>query len=331
LADRLRSLRNTPERQVAFLASDISTPSRAALASLPSAQAVAQSGNAVEDTGFAKAASRSDVTPGIQGISGETTDIDSHLQIDDQVLAELLEDIGPEDETEWTFDAASESNQVERLLQELSRPPVTQSAEKKGDENAKLSDESDSEEMTRQVENILSQALDEAKLNPETLQVEPQGASDDLHHATAKTKARGDSSGDALPEFSLPSVPSNLGGAKEERREQMPVDFEKDMAQDPDEGGLFLPSVPTSVPAARRNAKKSASRTGFTDKDMETWCVACLEDGTLVCPGCDDDVFCSRCWHDMHLGPSAGYGERFHKPKHFRGDDSNKRIAVGAS
>ncbi|KAJ2992984.1 hypothetical protein NUW58_g1984 [Xylaria curta] len=51
-----------------------------------------------------------------------------------------------------------------------------------------------------------------------------------------------------------------------------------------------------------------------SDEDQRTWCVVCLEDGTVHCLGCDagDDVYCARCWKEMHVGPRAGYDERGH-------------------
>lgn len=82
---------------------------------------------------------------------------------------------------------------------------------------------------------------------------------------------------------------------------------------------LGLPSAPTFRPEDNTPAppKRLVARPGYTDADQKTWCIVCLEDGTIRCLGCDDDggggdVYCARCWKEMHVGPSAGYDERGH-------------------
>jgi hypothetical protein len=88
------------------------------------------------------------------------------------------------------------------------------------------------------------------------------------------------------------------------------------VVRDPESG---FPSAPTFSPEDRRpeagGKKKGAKGAGYTDDDMKTWCVVCLEDATVRCTNCDDgdDVYCHRCWQEMHVGPSAGYDERGHK------------------
>lgn len=86
---------------------------------------------------------------------------------------------------------------------------------------------------------------------------------------------------------------------------------------------LGLPSAPTFRPEDNRPAPRlgrgpAPRGGGYTDADQKTWCIVCLEDGTIRCLGCDDDgggggdVYCARCWKEMHVGPSAGYDERGH-------------------
>lgn len=83
---------------------------------------------------------------------------------------------------------------------------------------------------------------------------------------------------------------------------------------------LGLPSAPTFQPEDNQPAPKTKARrggdgrVGYTDADQKTWCIVCLEDGTIRCRGCDDEdnVYCARCWKEMHVGPSAGYDERGH-------------------
>ena len=133
--------------------------------------------------------------------------------------------------------------------------------------------------------------------------------------------------------FALPTVPTQLvdspvphGGEEKEEED----DFEKDISarlaslrglgpgssssNADDEGPLGLPSAPTFRPQDRRPSGKGGFRSSrFTDEDQKTWCVVCLEDATIRCVGCDHDVYCARCWREMHVGPAAGYDERGHK------------------
>ncbi|KAM7224394.1 hypothetical protein V8F06_000175 [Rhypophila decipiens] len=80
-----------------------------------------------------------------------------------------------------------------------------------------------------------------------------------------------------------------------------------------------LPVAPTFSPQDHHQTKKVTTpkgvggRVGYTDQDQKTWCIVCLDDATIKCIGCDSDVYCARCWRDMHVGPRAGYDERGHQ------------------
>lgn len=131
----------------------------------------------------------------------------------------------------------------------------------------------------------------------------------------------------ASSEFTLPTVPSIL---------QDPVPPSK--AGDPFESSIAarlaalkgpghkpistddfgLPAAPTFQPEDRP-VPGVAKKLGYTDSDMKTWCIVCLEDATVRCLGCEGDVYCARCWRDMHVGPSAGYDERGHQWEKFDG------------
>ncbi|KAJ2891707.1 hypothetical protein MKZ38_000057 [Zalerion maritima] len=91
-------------------------------------------------------------------------------------------------------------------------------------------------------------------------------------------------------------------------------------------GGINLPDVPANAPGTV-GWKKS----NFTDEEMETWCTVCLADATLICPGCDGEPYCTRCWHALHTGPQAGFDERTHRAEILeRGKKKEKRVLVGA-
>ncbi len=153
------------------------------------------------------------------------------------------------------------------------------------------------------------------------------GAAFTLPGVPSKLADPSQEAGDAADDpFSLPTVPSQLvdpaDEAPEEEHTRKSLDFENDIVvrlaalrglgsgvnTDP----FGLPTAPTFQPEDRP-VKGVAKKPGYTDEDQKTWCIACLEDATIRCLGCDDDVYCARCFRDMHVGPRAGYEERGHK------------------
>jgi hypothetical protein len=184
--------------------------------------------------------------------------------------------------------------------------------------------------MSRAVETILAQIGDEINaLPPPTRQqpVEAQDKSkaDDPTSKAVTSDADGDDDGDE-PALALPTVPSQLVDPAPQQNDDDHDDFESDisarMASLRGLGSLDalgLPSAPTfrpqdHDPSASAPVGKDLLRSSkYTDEDQKTWCVVCLEDATIRCAGCDDDVYCARCWKEMHVGPSAGYDERGHR------------------
>lgn len=79
---------------------------------------------------------------------------------------------------------------------------------------------------------------------------------------------------------------------------------------------LGMPSAPSFKPS--ENQKKETygglnKYEKFTSDDIESWCVICSEDATVVCHGCDGDLYCAGCWKEGHMGSDAGVEERGHK------------------
>ncbi|KAG5933674.1 hypothetical protein E4U53_000916 [Claviceps sorghi] len=89
----------------------------------------------------------------------------------------------------------------------------------------------------------------------------------------------------------------------------------------------MLPSAPTSRPS--RPVKRLTSQTAYTDDDMDSWCTVCLEDATLRCTGCDGDVYCTRCWREMHSGPAA-FADTSHRAVQFARGGTEDKMALGA-
>lgn len=382
LTERLRSLRNKRDHH---LASESGDPPPPYTASSPAGRAQPPPSLSARVTG---SASHGDEAgrhrPGGDGEVPEGGGSQSSREYDhyfDDVLQPLdLEDDEDEDGDSGSDDGGGgeggSSKRVEDLLAKLKADPGAQPplpAESKPDaakatkdgSSSDDDDDSEGEAMSREVENVISRAMDELELDgpasqPAEYDAGPGGESeaDDHelalptvprdaaenkeHDASPKPSQPGgkDGENDGEAGLSLPTVPTAL------------VDPAPTSGPVPSGGGggdpfessiaarlaalkgagapiihtdaLGLPSAPTfrpednNAPAPRRLAARSGA--GYTDADQKTWCIVCLEDGTIRCLGCDDDgggggggdVYCARCWKEMHVGPSAGYDERGH-------------------
>ncbi|KAM7206730.1 hypothetical protein V8F33_000373 [Rhypophila sp. PSN 637] len=297
----------------------------------------------------------------------------------DQTLDELLDGLDEDFDLDdgydppsflSEFDPAKESKKVSDLLEKLQKENNTLSGgdgsvPKDGDAvAAKVSgeqppapprsggpddhdDDSESEQMTRDVEDIISRIRHElgvglekeeeagesgggggvsaaaapgAKVNPV-----PAGATSTSEegNSASESAAAGDTS------FSLPDAPAsplrdiNPPAAGEATRKG--DDFENDIVtrmaslKGITTDAFGLPVAPTFSPQDHQAKKVTTpkgvggGRAGYTDEDQKTWCIVCLDDATIKCIGCDSDVYCGRCWRDMHVGPRAGYDERGHQ------------------
>ena len=72
---------------------------------------------------------------------------------------------------------------------------------------------------------------------------------------------------------------------------------------------LTLPSAPTATPSTRKSNMQS---TGFSDKDIDSWCIICCANATVKCFGCDGDLYCWGCWREGHIGKDVGMEEKSH-------------------
>ncbi|KAI0473799.1 hypothetical protein GGR56DRAFT_649091 [Xylariaceae sp. FL0804] len=231
-----------------------------------------------------------------------------------------------------------------------------------GGENSSDDDDDDSEgdAMAHETDNVLAQAVDEAdwdKANKPPSPSPPPSPPPPARGTDSSSSSSlpgHDRATDAGPFVDLPAAPTALQGQPDVVKEGSEEDDEDDAdfaativarmaalqvsparslpsapTADPDE--LSLPAAPSFAPADRPPAFVSSSRraAGYTDADQLTWCVVCLEDGTVRCLGCSSsdggggggggDVYCARCWREMHVGPAAGYDERGHRWEKFVG------------
>ncbi|KAM0245523.1 hypothetical protein ACHAP5_005330 [Fusarium lateritium] len=262
-----------------------------------------------------------------ESVKLEDDEDDSIFQTDDQTLEELLGDVKPEE----GFQTEPDDAQVKALLEELadSIPKDTDEKDKKDQHD---SDDSDGEAINKDVDEVIARFRDEAEVEAalaKTRTPEPESESEPEQSEPSKTS-----------DLALPDVPSDLGDIPSSNRaasadiDDITARLAALRAPSPSEDSLALPSVPTSKPSGQP-VKRLTTRTNYTDNDVESWCTVCLEDATLRCPGCDDDVYCTRCWYEMHRGPQAGFDEMSHKAVQFTKDKKTekkekRKVAMGA-
>ncbi|WWC67501.1 uncharacterized protein I206_101409 [Kwoniella pini CBS 10737] len=204
---------------------------------------------------------------------------------------------------------------------EMYVPPAAQTEEVQSDDDGQNEDEETEEE-------ILARALEEASLdklhNPEDDHETPEPDKEDLLHA----KSDQDDKRDRLEGLSFPSLPTHLPAESEEGAEEIDEESKKrlnallGLSPSPHKPGQNTQStLPKITP-------KSWNLPGFDmnrDSETDTWCCICNKDATLICTGCEGDLYCDECWRDGH-GSGEGQ-ERGHKAKRF----VYKRQLVGAA
>ncbi|CAJ2500308.1 Uu.00g031610.m01.CDS01 [Anthostomella pinea] len=271
------------------------------------------------------------------------------LYTDDQTLEKLLADL--ESDQSWLDEVAAEEDEHQRvtaLLVELGKasngPDHDQqdqstSKVKPDDSDESSDDDSEGDTMTREADDVLAQATDETEYekaneppSPKPTSSPPIGETKPRPRSVLPNKPRAAKDTSSNDPFNLPTVPSDLqdqpdlpGSSQEDSdfaasiasrmaalKVSTPPSPNLPSAPSSEVDTLGLPGVPTFAPADRP-APGLVKRHGYTDEDQKTWCVVCLEDGAVRCHGCDGDVYCARCWKEMHVGPSAGYEERGHR------------------
>lgn len=267
----------------------------------------------------------------LKGAAQGTQDVEYLLDTDDQTLEELLADLGSDEQ--WLEDMATEyandeHQRISAMLEDLGKPRAEDQGSTNSQHEETEDDDSDGEPMAREANHVLAKAQDEVdweKLNaPDS---ESQGSESQKKPAPDATTL-GTSNADP---FDLPKVPNDLQDPPEVPELPHNDDFEAEiasrMAALKELGGqdsslpsapsssiddLGLPGVPTFSPEDRP-VKGVYKRYGYTDEDQKSWCTVCLEDGAIRCIDCDDDIYCARCWKEMHVGLQAHYEDRGHR------------------
>lgn len=157
-------------------------------------------------------------------------------------------------------------------------------------------------EIDREADEYLTQVLEELKHKPRQTLSDKLSNSPEDPRFTEKT-----GSGSANP-LNLPSAPM--------KEPDLPPSYSEATVDD-DLASRFanlgLPSVPTTIKSASSKPAAQQSQKGYTDDEIDSWCIICNDDATLRCIGCDGDLYCTSCWLEGHKGDDAGYEERKHK------------------
>ncbi|KAK4944036.1 hypothetical protein LTR10_016557 [Elasticomyces elasticus] len=258
---------------------------------------------------------------------------------DEKTVEELLADLGPSDT--WEV-GKSEEDQVKDLLQSASdalgaahKHEATSNAQE-GRDNVESSSaaarlpaidisvfqpEPDSEEegkidgktkdtLDHEADELLARILDEVKHEPTEPEEEDADGSDEQNE-TGNADA---SPGQQAVSLELPDTPSKLPDPVQPQSKSGPAD-DDDLASR--FAGLTLPSVPTTMKSTSTSKSSTKPSAGYTDEEVDSWCIICNDDATLRCIGCDGDLYCANCWMEGHRGEDAGLEERTHKAVQF--------------
>ena len=202
-------------------------------------------------------------------------------------IEDLLAELGPEDQYTVDDNDLKEANQLlAEAKHSLPREVPSQHSQRTGDlpsatpgENAK-SPKQDPDEET-EAEQTLMRILDEAKLEEEQEALKPPAASGESDTIPPSPSAPLDS----FSALEFPAIPTT------------PLD------------SAHLPSIPTTAPSSR---KSKTSSKGFSDEEIDSWCIICCANATVKCFGCDGDLYCWGCWREGHIGDDVGLEEKNH-------------------
>ncbi|KAL2402457.1 hypothetical protein ABEF95_014613 [Exophiala dermatitidis] len=158
-----------------------------------------------------------------------------------------------------------------------------------------------------EAEELLEKILDEVRheppdpdtTQPETEQDVPSPEADPLSKSSAE------------PTSSILDLPSTPSKSPEPVEPKVESNIDEDLVSR--FAGLSLPSVPTTIQSVKAGQPSAKTNVGYTDEEVDTWCIICNDDATLRCMGCDGDLYCANCWIEGHRGEDAGLEERSHK------------------
>ncbi|WVQ97483.1 hypothetical protein IAU59_004597 [Kwoniella sp. CBS 9459] len=265
-------------------------------------------------------------------------------------------------------EASTLAGEANSLLKEAKPFLPDEQGEAKGhaEEGSAVDDNVENDEEEESEEQIIARALDEAKLNhlldpsgdrdgsgkPDEgdgdvdVVSAPHSRSEDTNNLKdGRAKNATDAAEAAGLNFSFPSLPTHIpveDASKNDDDEALDDEGQKRLnlllGLSPSTAKLGDPSRPKATDKKGTTpAPPSAPRFSFPgydnsrDEDTDSWCCICNADATIICSGCDDDLYCEACWKDGH-GTGDGQ-ERGHKARRFvygrqASDDPRRRLAA---
>lgn len=178
----------------------------------------------------------------------------------------------------------------------------------------------------QEADDVLQRLTDETRLEQKEEQEHESQKHDDKPPPYEERQA-------STSAFDLPATPSAL---------PKPVSTTDTEALDAELASRFaslsLPAAPSTLPTTRASAKPKTYGNpnpgkGFTDEDIDSWCIICSAYATLSCTGCDGELYCTNCWLEGHRGPDAGMEERGHRAEMFgkgKKKGPQRKVAMGA-
>ena len=203
-------------------------------------------------------------------------------------IEELLAELGPEDQY---IVSDAEMKQVDQLLLEA-KGALPTDGHAHGLDNKVLNQEGNNANLATaqgqeqdedaEAEVSLEQILEEVKYEEENMPFSPdttaKGSDNDITAFPSPPL-------DSFASLKFPSIPD------EQTR------------------SINFPSTPTTAPSDRKTRAKS---TGFSHKEIDSWCIICCANATVKCFGCDGDLYCWGCWREGHVGEDVGLEEKCH-------------------
>lgn len=185
--------------------------------------------------------------------------------------------------------------------------------------------------LNQEADDVLQRLLDE--VNYENKYSHPSNDGDEKHHQTdelgrdeqEKNAAIAGPTNTSDDPFTLPSAPSTLPQPAPSTEDDLAARF----------ASLGLPSVPRTIGAPTSKPTTSTQAApAYSDDEIDSWCIICNDDATLSCLGCDEDLYCTKCWMEGHRGEGAGVEERRHKAVQYNKRKKKappRRTLVGAA
>jgi hypothetical protein len=166
---------------------------------------------------------------------------------------------------------------------------ASKATQQKEDDHSKNREEEEDLEADEIVRRMLEEVSLEKTISP------PRGSS-----PTTTSQRKEEVDRNTNDRFALPSAPTNDPPPFEDSQpSKKSLDFDSDISarmaalQGLTTNNLGLPSAPSFKPADR-SVKGIVKKPGYTDEEIDSWCVICQDDATIRCLGCDGDLYCAN-------------------------------------